>query len=229
MSETDVQLREAMVTHQLMRRGVRDERVLKAMREVPRHLFVPPPYRARAYDDMPLPIGYDQTISQPLMVGLMTEALQLHGDERVLEIGTGSGYQAAILARLARVVFTVERIPELADAARATLALLGITRVHVLVGDGTRGLPEHGPYDAIVVAAGAPKVPETLTAQLKVNGRLVIPTGDRVEQTLRRITRSHGDFHTEFLGGCKFVPLIGEQGWPTEDAEGETPPASSRE
>jgi protein-L-isoaspartate(D-aspartate) O-methyltransferase len=227
MTDGEVRLREEMVTQQLMQRGVLDERVLKAMREIPRHLFVPMAYRARAYEDMPLPIGYDQTISQPLMVGMMTEALQLHGDERVLEIGTGSGYQAAILARLARVVFTVERIPELAAQARATLALLGITHVHVLVGDGTHGLPEHGPYDAIVVTAGAPHVPEALTAHLKAHGRLVIPTGDRVEQTLLRVTKTDEESQTEYLGGCRFVPLIGEHGWPSADPDQGAQPAAS--
>jgi len=214
MSEDDVRLREEMVTHQLMRRGIQDKRVLRAMRLVPRHRFVPPAHRSMAYHDMPLPIGWDQTISQPLMVAMMTEALQLHGDERVLEIGTGSGYQAAILARLARVVFTIERIPDLAKHARLTLASLEITNVHVLVGDGTLGLPEHGPYDAIVVTAGAPRVPETLVAQLKAEGRLVIPVGDRVEQTLVRVTKTTAGVHTEHLGGCRFVPLIGNHGWP---------------
>lgn len=224
MTDAEMRLREEMVTHQLIRRGIRDERVLKAMRETPRHLFVPAQQRAMAYDDTPLPIGYDQTISQPLMVGMMTEAIQLQGGERVLEIGTGSGYQAAILARLARVVFTIERIPELAAQARATLAMLEITRVHVFVGDGTSGLPEHAPYDAIVVAAGAPTVPKALLAQLKVNGRLVIPTGDRMEQTLLRVTRTNDGFRTEPLGGCRFVPLIGEHGWPGAEREQATEP-----
>jgi len=221
MTEDDPRLREEMVTNQLTRRGIRDERVLKAMREIPRHLFVPARYRSMAYDDMPLPIGYDQTISQPLMVATMTEALRLHGDERVLEIGTGSGYQAAILARLAAVVFTLERIPELAAQARDTLAMLGITHVHVLVDDGSRGLPEHAPYDAIIVTAGAPKVPEALIAQLKADARLVIPVGDRFEQTLVRVTKTSGGIETEHLGGCRFVPLIGEHGWPVTDTETE--------
>ncbi len=219
MAEDDVQLREAMVTYQCMRRGIRDERVLKAMREIPRHVFVPERYRPMAYDDMPLPIGYDQTISQPLMVATMTEALRLHGDDRVLEIGTGSGYQAAILAQLAAVVFTIERLPELAAQAWATLAMLGITHVHVLVDDGTRGLPEHAPYDAIIVTAGAPKVPEALTAQLKAGGRLVIPVGDRFEQTLVRVTKTDDGVQTEYLGGCRFVPLLGAHGWTSTDPE----------
>jgi protein-L-isoaspartate(D-aspartate) O-methyltransferase len=217
MVEDDARLRGDMVTHQLMKRGIRDEPVLKAMREVPRHLFVPARYRAIAYDDMPLPIGYDQTISQPLMVAMMTEALRLHGDERVLEIGTGSGYQAAILARLAKVVFTIERISELAAQARAMLATLGITNVHVLVADGTVGLPEHAPYDAIVVTAGAPHVPLPLADQLHIDGRLVIPVGGRLEQTLVRVTKTSSGLQTEHLGECRFVPLIGEQGWQSVD------------
>ena len=219
MTDAEMRLREEMVTQQLIRRGIRDERVLQAMREIPRHLFVPAQYRAMAYDDTPLPIGYDQTISQPLMVGMMAEALRLQGGERVLEIGTGSGYQAAILARLALVVFTIERIPELAAQARTTLAMLGITHVHVFVGDGTAGLPEHTPYDAIVVAAGAPQVPKALLAQLKTNGRLLIPTGDRMEQTLLRVTRTDEGLRTEALGGCRIVPLIGEHGWPGAESE----------
>jgi protein-L-isoaspartate(D-aspartate) O-methyltransferase len=219
MVEDDIRLRGDMVTHQLMKRGIRDEAVLKAMREVPRHRFVPARYRSIAYDDMPLPIGHDQTISQPLMVAMMTEALRLHGDERVLEIGTGSGYQAAILARLAKVVFTIERIAELAAQARATLATLGITNVHVLVADGTVGLPEHAPYDAIVVTAGAPHVPLPLADQLRIDGRLVIPVGGRLEQTLVRVTKTGDGLQTEHLGECRFVPLIGEQGWRSVDSQ----------
>ena len=217
MVEDDVRRRDDMVTHQLMKRGIRDERVLKAMREVPRHLFVPARYRSIAYDDMPLPIGHGQTISQPLMVAMMTETLRLRGNERVLEIGTGSGYQAALLARLAKVVFTIERISELAAEARATLSILGITTVHVLVADGTLGLPEHAPYDAIVVTAGAPHVPLPLVDQLKIDGRLVIPVGGRLEQTLVRVTKTGSGPQTEHLSGCRFVPLIGEQGWRSID------------
>jgi protein-L-isoaspartate(D-aspartate) O-methyltransferase len=174
-----------------------------------------------AYDDMPLPIGCDQTISQPLMVALMTEALRLRGHERVLEIGTGSGYQAAILARLSRVVFSLERLPALAAQARATLASLELKNVHVLVGDGTLGLPEHAPYEAIIVTAGAPHLPQTLIDQLRPDGRLVIPVGDRVEQVLMRVTKTDTGSHTERLGGCRFVPLIGQRGWTR--AEGEMP------
>jgi protein-L-isoaspartate(D-aspartate) O-methyltransferase len=218
MPEDDVRLRDAMIAQQLIKRGIKDERVLQAMREVPRHRFVPERYRAMAYDDMPLPIGHEQTISQPLMVAIMTEALQLRGAERVLEIGTGSGYQAAILARLAAVVFSLERHAALAAQARATLAALGIMNVHVLVGDGSMGLPEHAPYDAIIVTAGAPNVPQPLVDQLKPSGRLVIPVGDRLEQTLVRVTKTEQGLHRESLGGCRFVPLVGAQGWHSAEA-----------
>jgi protein-L-isoaspartate(D-aspartate) O-methyltransferase len=209
----DPQLRDDMVTQQLVRRGIRDERVLRVVRQIPRHLVVPARHRSMAYEDMPLPIGHEQTISQPLMVAMMTEALRLQGDERVLEIGTGSGYQAAILSRLAMVVFSIERIPELAAQARAALARLGIMNVHVLVGDGSLGLSEHGPYGAIVVTAASPKVPPALVDQLKLDGRLVIPVGDRHEQTLVRLTMTNNGPQIERLGGCRFVPLIGQQGW----------------
>jgi protein-L-isoaspartate(D-aspartate) O-methyltransferase len=213
MVDDGPRLRDDMVTQQLMKRGIRDERVLQAMRHIPRHLFVPARHRAMAYKDMPLPIGHEQTISQPLMVAMMTQALQLQGQERVLEIGTGSGYQAAVLSRLAVVVFSVERIHELAAQAHATLALLRIMNVHVLVADGSLGLPEHEPYDAIVVTAASPKVPPALVDQLKLGGRLVIPVGDRHEQTLVRLTMTTNGPQVERLGGCRFVPLIGQQGW----------------
>jgi protein-L-isoaspartate(D-aspartate) O-methyltransferase len=209
----DAKLRDDMVTQQLRKRGIQDERVLQVMRDIPRHLFVSPRYRSMAYEDMPLPIGHEQTISQPLMVAMMTQALQLRGPERVLEIGTGSGYQAAILSRLAAVVFSVERLAQLATHARAILATSGIMNVHILVGDGSLGLPEHGPYDAIVVTAASPKVPPPLIDQLKIDGRLVIPVGDRHEQTLVRLTATDDRPQVEHLGGCRFVPLIGQQGW----------------
>jgi protein-L-isoaspartate(D-aspartate) O-methyltransferase len=213
MVDDNTCFRHNMVTQQLIKRGIEDPRVLQAMRDTPRHLFVPARHRATAYEDMPLAIGYEQTISQPLMVALMTAALQLHGHERVLEIGTGSGYQAAILSRLAVVVFSIERIAELAAQARATLAMAEIMNVHVLVGDGSLGLPEHGPYDAIVVTAASPKVPPALVEQLQPGGRLIIPVGDRHEQTLMRLTATSNGPQVERLGGCRFVPLIGQQGW----------------
>jgi protein-L-isoaspartate(D-aspartate) O-methyltransferase len=221
MVADDARRREDMVMHQLITRGIQDQRVLQAMREIPRHLFVPPEHRAMAYDDMPLPIGCDQTISQPFMVALMTAALRLRGHERVLEIGTGSGYQAAILARLCRVVFSLERLPDLATQARAILASLDLKNVHIFVGDGTLGLPEHAPYEAIVVTAGAPHLPQSLVDQLSLNGRLVIPVGDRLEQVLTRVTKTSTGLQTEHLGGCRFVPLIGQRGWTR--AEGATP------
>jgi protein-L-isoaspartate(D-aspartate) O-methyltransferase len=224
MVADDVRRREEMVTHQLITRGIQDQRVLQAMREIPRHLFVPPGHRSMAYDDMPLPIGCDQTISQPLMVALMTETLRLRGHERVLEVGTGSGYQAAILSRLSRVVFSLERLPALAIQARTILASLNLKNVHVLVGDGTLGLPEHAPYDAIVVTAGAPHLPQPLIDQLSPDGRLVIPVGNRVEQVLMRVTKTSVGPQTEHLGGCRFVPLIGQRGWVR--AEGEMPAES---
>lgn len=218
--DDDVRLRDAMVSQQLVKRGIQDKRVLQAMRAVPRHLFVPEQSQTMAYDDMPLPIGHEQTISQPLMVAIMTEALQLRGEERVLEVGTGSGYQAAILARLAALVFSLERFEGLAAQARAALAALEIMNVHVLVGDGSMGLPEHAPYDAIIVTAGAPKVPQPLIDQLNPAGRLVIPVGDRFEQRLVRVTKSDHGVDTEHFGGCRFVPLVGIQGWHSA----ETPP-----
>lgn len=213
--------RNSMIAQQLIKRGIREARVLQAMRDTPRHLFVPLRYRSAAYEDMPLPIGYEQTISQPLMVAMMVEALQLRGDERVLEIGTGSGYQAAILARLVAVVFSIERVSDLAVQARATLASLGLRNVHVIVGDGSVGLPEHGPYGAIIVAAASPKLPQPLIEQLDTEGRLVIPVGDRHEQTLVRVTKTAQGTQTEHLGGCRFVPLIGEEGWMQEETPGE--------
>jgi protein-L-isoaspartate(D-aspartate) O-methyltransferase len=213
----DGRLRDDMVTQQLIKRGIRDARVLQAMHDIPRHLFVPARYEPMAYEDIPLPIGCEQTISQPLMVAMMTEVLGLRGDERVLEIGTGSGYQAAVLSRLAAVVFSIERLPKLAVQARRTLAAVGIMNVHVLVGDGSMGLPEHGPYNAIVVTAASPKIPPPLVDQLTTGGRLVIPVGERREQTLVRLTTTDHGPQVEHLGGCRFVPLIGAEGWLSDE------------
>ncbi len=208
-------LRQKMVTEQIERRGIRDVRVVEAMRTVPRHLFVPEQYLQDAYADKPLPIGYHQTISQPYIVALMLEALVLRGTERVLEIGTGSGYQAALLSRLAAQVFTVEVIPELAAAAQAVLARLGCRNVTVCVANGSLGWPTHAPYDAIIVAAASPIVPPSLLGQLADGGRLVLPVGDRYNQTLLRVRKQNGRVTTENLGACSFVPLVGEQGWKT--------------
>ena len=204
-----------MVDQQLKRRGIDDERVLRAIASLPRHVFLPTPVRRQAYEDHAVPIGFEQTISQPFVVGWMTEALALRGDERVLEVGTGSGYQAAVLGLLAREVFSVERVPVLARRARWTLQALGLGNVHILVGDGSLGLPAHAPYDAILVAAAAPAVPEELLAQLAPGGRLVVPVGRGALQTLRLVERTaDGELSSSDRGGCVFVPLVGERGFP---------------
>jgi protein-L-isoaspartate(D-aspartate) O-methyltransferase len=205
--------RERMVRDQIEARGVSDRRVLAAMRAVPRHLFVPAYQRDAAYRDTPLAIGQGQTISQPYIVALMTELLELAGDERVLEIGTGSGYQAAILGWLAAEVVTIERFSSLAQEARDRLAALGCSNVRVEVGDGSRGWPEGAPYDAIVVTAASPGVPDPLPDQLADGGRLVVPVGPRWTQHLVRVRREGGAFKRETLIGVAFVPLIGEHGW----------------
>jgi protein-L-isoaspartate(D-aspartate) O-methyltransferase len=208
-------LREEMVDHHIRARGVRSPRVLAAMRKVPREAFLPHALHEFAYEDTALPIAEGQTISQPFIVALMAEALMLEGGEKVLEIGTGSGYAAALLAEIAGEVYTVERIGQLAEKAAAVLAKLGYLNVHVLHGDGTRGWPDHAPYDAIAVAAGGPKVPEALRAQLKVGGRMVIPVGsDAHAQELTRIMRiSEDDYKQEDLADVTFVPLLGEEGF----------------
>jgi len=214
--ERFAELRERMVRRQIAARGVRDPRVLAAMRRVPRERFLRGALEKLAYEDMPLPIESDQTISQPYIVAYMTEALRLEGGERVLEIGTGSGYAAAVLAEIAADVYTVERDPGLATVAAEHLSRLGYTNVHVLCGDGSLGWPEHAPYDAIVVAAGGPEVPLSLRGQLALGGRLVIPVGSTVRsQRLVRVTRvDDRRFEREELLPVAFVPLVGEEGWP---------------
>jgi protein-L-isoaspartate(D-aspartate) O-methyltransferase len=202
-----------MVDTQLVARGVRDPEVLRALGRVPRHLFVEEALRDRAYGDGALPIGYDQTISQPFMVATMTEALQLQGGEKLLEIGTGSGYQTSVLAEIAERVFSVERIAPLHRRARALLDQLGYHNVVLRHGDGTLGWSDHAPYDAIVVTAGAPHLPRALRDQLAIGGRLVIPVGERHRQDLLRITRCEGEDKRELLGACVFVDLIGDDGW----------------
>lgn len=196
----------------LARRGIHDERVLAAMASVPRELFVPDDLRRHAYADRALPIGYDQTISQPFMVASMLEALALDGG-RVLEVGTGSGYQAAVLAELADEVVTIERVPELAEQARATLARAGYGRVDVRVGDGTLGVPERAPFDGIVVAAAAPAVPEALYAQLAPGGRIVVPVGTRRDQWLEVVERTPDGPARRRTVPCRFVPLLGSEGF----------------
>jgi protein-L-isoaspartate(D-aspartate) O-methyltransferase len=202
-----------MVEEQLRARGIVDQRVLDAMERVPRDLFVPPEQRSRAYDDVALPIGHGQTISQPYMVALICEVLSLRGDERVLDVGTGSGYQAAVLAELAAEVYTIERIPELAEQARANLEGAGHERVQVHVGDGTLGLPEYAPYDAIAVAAAAPGLPQALYEQLGPRGRLAIPVGGRWGQRLELVIRSPEGPAVVRSVPCRFVPLVGEEGF----------------
>ena len=220
-------LRNGMVDRQVVARGVRSHVVLDALRAVPREAFLPESLQEFAYEDSPLPIAEGQTISQPYIVALMTEALELEEGEDVLEIGTGSGYAAAILSRIARNVYTVERIGQLAEKAAAVLSTLGYANVHVLHADGTRGWPDHAPYDAIAVAAGGPEVPESLKAQLKIGGRMVIPVGiDRRVQELLRVARvSQDEYKTEDIADVRFVPLLGEEGWAPEEGRSVTPRA----
>jgi protein-L-isoaspartate(D-aspartate) O-methyltransferase len=205
--------RHAMVETQLRRRGIVDKKVLAAMDGVPRHEFVPADFRKRAYDDAPLPIGEGQTISQPYIVASMTTALHLSGSERVLEIGAGCGYQAAVLSLLAKQVYTVECRGALATATAQRLSRLGYANVHVHCGDGTLGLPECAPFDAILVAAAAHSVPPPLLAQLGEGGRLIIPVGDTENQELQIMERRGSAFQKRTLEGCRFVPLVGFHGW----------------
>lgn len=214
MNKHDYRLaRERMVRTQLIPRGIKDKGVLAAMEKVPRHRFVEEALVGEAYNDHPLPIGHKQTISQPYIVALMTEALELTGREKTLEIGTGSGYQTAILAELSGKVCTVERIRALMLQARKILAELGYTNILFKAFDGTLGWEEHAPYDAIIVTAGAPKIPEPLIEQLAERGRLVIPTGNRFSQELIKITKIKGKLVQKSLGGCRFVNLVGIHGW----------------
>jgi len=202
-----------MVASQLEARGIRDHRVLTAMAEVPRHLFVDESLRDEAYDDNPLPIGEGQTISQPYMVAIMTELLQLLGSEIILEIGTGSGYQAAVLSKLCRWVYTVERIKSLSERAQEITKAGGYENITFIVGDGTEGWPEAAPYDGIIVTAGAPRIPDTFVSQLRLGGKLVIPVGDRFSQTLQRVIKTEQGTTIENHTGCRFVDLIGRWGW----------------
>ncbi|HYA88442.1 MAG TPA: protein-L-isoaspartate(D-aspartate) O-methyltransferase [Nitrospirota bacterium] len=202
-----------MVDEQIVSRGIKDERVLLAMRKVPRHEFLPEAIRGMAYQDSALPLGEGQTMSQPYMVAVMSELLGLSGTERVLEIGTGSGYQAAVLAELCEKVYTVERIKILADRARATLDRLGYRSVAIKVYDGTYGWKDMAPFDAIIVTAGSPDIPAPLVEQLKEGGRMVIPVGERYEQTLTKVIKTAEGFVTDRSIPCIFVPLIGNHAW----------------
>jgi protein-L-isoaspartate(D-aspartate) O-methyltransferase len=203
-----------MVERQLIPRGIRDIRVLGAMRKIPRHLFMDESLRDSAYDDMALPVGEGQTISQPYMVAVMTEFLNLGGDEKVLEVGTGSGYQAAVLAELSREVYTIERIQALSEKAGKVLGGLGYGKsVHLRVGDGTLGWPEAAPFDRILITAGAPEIPEPLVGQLSEGGIIVAPVGDRFSQQLVRATKHQGKLSREYNVLCVFVPLVGKHGW----------------
>ena len=211
--------REDMVREQLIPRGISDKAVLEAFRKVPRDRFIPDDHLDSAYSDFPLAIGYDQTISQPFMVAIMTELLKIDKAKRVLEIGTGSGYQLAILCELADHVYSVERIEELAKRSSATLEGLGYTNFDIKTGDGTLGWQEHSPYDAIVVTAAAPAIPKSLLSQLNEDGRLIIPIGGSFGQELTLIEKSKDKITKTVVCGCVFVPLIGEEGWRSEEKE----------
>jgi protein-L-isoaspartate(D-aspartate) O-methyltransferase len=202
-----------MVDRQLRRRGISDERVLEAMAEVPRERFVPEAISARAYNDSALPIGHEQTISQPWVVAAICQALALEGDEKVLEVGTGSGYSAAVLSHLASHTWTIERIPELAEGAGRALAELSVDDVEVVLGDGSRGLPEHAPYDGIAIHAATPEAPHSLLEQLAQGGRLVVPIATGSADLLTSFRRENGELHQETIGPCRFVPLIGAEGF----------------
>ncbi len=212
-------LRRAMVEEQIRSRGIVSPRVLEAMLAVPRHLFVPPELASRAYADQPLPIGEGQTISQPYMVAAMTDALELTGSERVLEVGTGSGYQAAVLSLLAAEVYTVENHASLAQVARERLEQLGYENVRVCAGDGTLGLPEAAPFEAIVVTAAAPRVPPPLLEQLADGGRLVVPVGSAEQQELLQVRKKGAEITSRVVNYCRFVPLVGSYGWPGPQGE----------
>lgn len=205
--------RQMMVDLQLRARGIQDERVLAAMTRVPRHEFVAQDYHEQAYEDHPVPIGEGQTLSQPYIVALMLEVLLLTGPEVALEVGTGSGYEAALLAELARMVYTIERHESLARGAEEVLHRLGYSNVNVIVGDGSQGLPEQSPFDAIVVSAAAPKIPQALFEQLRESGRMVVPVGPAYAQELQLVRKQKGHAIVCNLEGCRFVPLIGDQGY----------------
>jgi len=206
-----------LIEHELKPEGITDKRVLDAIYKVRRENFIPPSLRDRAYGNYPLPIGENQTISQPYIVALMTQALQVKPENKVLEIGTGSGYQTAILAELSSMVYSVERLESLLEKARTNLYSQGYKNVMLILGDGTKGLPEYAPYDRIIVTAAAPRVPQTLIDQLKNGGKIVIPVGGRFVQDLILVEKAlNGRIYRSSLGGCRFVPLVGEDGWKDE-------------
>lgn len=205
--------RERMVKEQIIARGIKDKRVIEAMMKVPRHHFVDKTYYHQAYNDYPLPIGHGQTISQPYMVASMTELLELKGQEKVLEIGTGSGYQTAILALLCSKVYSIERISDLTRQARSKLESLGFQNINLMVGDGSLGWPDYAPYNGIIITAGAPEIPNDLIEQLAENGRLVIPVGDEFSQVLNLVRKHKGRIYRKEFFGCTFVPLVGKGGW----------------
>jgi protein-L-isoaspartate(D-aspartate) O-methyltransferase len=207
------ELREFMVKTQLIPRGISDERVLNAMKKVPRHFFVDVYIQYKAYDDMALSIGEGQTISQPYMVAIMTQLLELKGNEKVLEVGTGSGYQAAILAELSKEVYTVERVAVLVKKAEDRFQSLGYKNIHVKIGNGTLGWPEEAPFDRIIITAGTPKIPAPLIEQLSEEGIIIAPVGDRFSQQLLKVRKSKGKLLENYHTPCVFVPLIGEYGW----------------
>lgn len=213
-AEAFAKQRESMVEMQLRARGIHDQRVLAAMARVPRHEFVSPEYWEQAYEDHPVPIGENQTVSQPFIVALMLQAVALEGPETVLEVGTGSAYEAALLAELARRVYTIERHASLARSAEAVLLRLGYSNVTVLVGDGSQGLPEYAPFDAIVVSAAAPRIPPSLFEQLREGGRMAIPVGPAYAQEFQLVRKQQGEMTIIRLEACRFVPLIGCQGYP---------------
>src|SRR4030066_544698 len=210
------ELRKLMIKTQLIPRGIRDKRVLAAMERVPRHLFVDSSTITNAYSDMALPIGEGQTISQPYMVAVMTELLELKGAEKVLEVGTGSGYQAAILSELSKEVYTIERFEKLAQEARAKFQELGYNNIYVKAGDGTLGWPEKAPFDRIIITAGTPQIPDPLIQQLAQGGIIVAPVGERFSQQLIRVKKSDRELSEEFHIMCVFVPLVGKYGWDRE-------------
>ena len=211
--QEDIILRNGLVEDQLIPKGITDKKVLAVIRNVPRHLFTAGKSLENSYADHPLPVGEGQTISQPYMVALMTQCLELKGGERVLEIGTGSGYQAAILAEIAKEIYSVERFDSLAQKAQVILEGLGYKNIRIKVGDGTEGWKEFAPYDGIIVTAGAPSVPEPLVEQLAEGGRLVIPVGGAFGQELLLIRKNQGEIAQESICGCTFVPLVGKYGW----------------